>query len=221
MELNITSQTTPVIFECTKAPSKHVFRNNLIVFIVAVIIAIQAWPYLSGSFLIFRDDLTQGISDLIKIVIPLILGGLLFSFIFFIRKTHKKFSVDNQGINVANKKYLWSEAKEFHMLGDSQDERTGVGGVNFIGGYDVVNPYRGLGIYVIKFKGLMQKTVRLQVSPERASEFENILSSHNILRESQSHLYFTGVNKWFILLFVIPFGLIALLFIVSLYLISK
>jgi hypothetical protein len=96
------------------------------------------------------------------------------------------------------------------MLGDSQDERTGIGEIKYAGGYDVVNPSKGQGIYVIKFKGLSQKTIRLQVSPEQANEFENILTSHNILRESQSHMYFTGVNKWFILLFII-FGLVVIL----------
>ncbi len=139
------------------------------------------------------------------------IGGLIISLLFFFRKTYKKFSIDNMGINVDDKKYLWSDAKNFHMLGDSQDERTGLGEIKYTGGYDVVNPYKGLGIYVIKFKGLTQKTVRLQVSQERANEFENILASQNIFRESQSHMYFTGVNKWFILLFIIPFGLIVIL----------
>ncbi len=139
------------------------------------------------------------------------IGGLIISLLFFFRKTYKKFSIDNMGINVDDKKYLWSDAKNFHMLGDSQDERTGLGEIKYTGGYDVVNPYKGLGIYVIKFKGLTQKTVRLQVSQERANEFENILASQNIFRESQSHMYFTGVNKWFILLLIIPFGLIVIL----------
>jgi len=210
MEPNI-SQTAPVIFECAGSPTKQKTRNNIIIIVVAHIIAMQAWPYLSQSVGMLQNNSTQVLNDLVKIVIPLIIGGLIISLLFFFRKTHNKFSIDSQGISVDNKGYLWSDAKNFHMLGDSQDERTGLGEIKYTGGYDVVNPYKGLGVYVIKFKGLTQKTIRLQVSPEQANEFENILASHGILRESQSHMYFTGVNKWFILLFIIPFGLIVIL----------
>lgn len=211
MEPNTISQTAPVVFECTGSPTKQKTRNSIVIVVVALIIAMQAWPYLSQSVGMLQNNSTQVLNDLIKIIIPLIIGGLIISLLFFFRKTHKKFSVDNQGININDKKFLWSDAKNFHMLGDSQDERTGLGEIKYTGGYDIVNPYKGLGIYVIKFRGLTQKMVRLQVSQERTSEFENILASHNILRKSQSHMYFTGVNKWFILLFIIPFGLIVIL----------
>ncbi len=99
------------------------------------------------------------------------------------------------------------------MLGDSQDERTGLGSIRRTGGFDVVNPYWHMNIYVLKTKsGFINKTVRLQVSEDRAAQFNEILSQHNITRETKTRMYFTGVNPWFILLFGVPFGLLCLWF---------
>jgi hypothetical protein len=72
------------------------------------------------------------------------------------------------------------------------------------------NPYKGAGFYVLKIRGGFGKKVQLQVTIDRAKEFEQILISQGVNRESVGYMYVTGVNKWFILLFVLPFGLMIL-----------
>jgi hypothetical protein len=212
MDTDKASKNAPIVFEWEKSPShsKRILVNSLIIIAITIFLGIQAWPFLKDGFALSQNNPTQILSDLVKIIIPLIVAGLIASFVFFIRRTHRKFIVAEEGVYVGNKKYLWDTIKNFHMLGDSQDERTGLGGIRLTGGYDPVNPYKGLRIYVLQLKGLLKKTVRLQVSSKKTEEFEAILMSHTISRETSGHMYRTGINKWFIILFVVPFSLLIL-----------
>lgn len=172
-------------------------------------------------FISLNSDIRKGIqlaiSDptqlflLIKIVV---IGGIciaVISYLFFFKKIHNNFSVDDQGVNVGNKKIAWSDVKNWHMLGDSQDERTGLGSIKRTGGFDVVNPYYGMNIFVLKTKsGFINNTVRLQLSQDRVDQFMLILQNHGLVRETKTKMYLTNVSPLFIVLFVVPFGLVAL-----------
>ncbi len=71
-----------------------------------------------------------------------------------------------------------------------------------------------MNIFVIKTKsGFLNKTVRLQLSQDRCDEFTKILKDHNLERETKMRMYLTNISPLFILLFLIPFGLMALVFI--------
>ena len=175
-------------------------------------------------FISLNSDVRKGIqlaisdpAQLFLLIKVAAIGGIcimVISYLFFFKKIHNNFNVDDQGVNVGNKKIAWSDVKNWHMLGDSQDERTGLGSIKRTGGFDIVNPYFGMNTFVLKTKsGFINNTVRLQLSQDRVDQFMQILQNHGLVRETKTKMYFTNVNPWFIVLFVVPFGLVALLFV--------
>lgn len=196
-----------IVFEYKGGDEKNVIWNSIV---LLAFIVVGLAPYVMESLHLFRTAYAQTVSDMVKIIFPITVAAVVVTLLYFVRKTYKKFSVNEQGIMLNDKICYWERVKNYHMLGDSQDERIGLTGVRNLS-YDVINVYSGMGIFVLKLHGLMQKTIRLRVSPDRVNEFVEVLKVHGIERESTKHMFFTNVNPWFILLFAIPFGLFPLL----------
>jgi hypothetical protein len=154
-------------------------------------------------------------SNFLTLIIIAMLGTIFVGTVFFAlfhKKTNNNFTLDDQGVLVGNRKYLWIDIKNYHLLGDSQNERFGLASVKHTGGFDLVNPYYGMNIYVLVTKtGFLNNSVRLQVSKERVAEFEQNLASHGLQRESKTHMYLTEVSPSFVIFFLVPFGLIVLI----------
>lgn len=204
----------PIQFISQQAPKGKRFIN------IIVLLVLVSLLFLNSDF---RESIQLAISDpsqlflLIKIVIIAGLFVIVISYLFFFKKIHNVFSIDDQGVSLGNKIIVWNDIKNWHMLGDSQDERTGLGSIRKTGGFDIVNPYLGMNVFVLKTKsGFINNTVRLQLSPERVNEFTQLLQDRGILRETKTKMYLTNINPWFIILFMMPLELIILWFILSL-----
>lgn len=201
----------PIEFTSQQAP-KSKKALNIVVLIILVFLLSLNTEVRKGIQLAISDP-----SQLFLLIKIVVIGGLIIaiiSYLFFFKKIYNNFSLDDQGINISNRKIAWSDVKNWHMLGDSQDERTGLGSIKRTGGFDVVNLYAGMNIFVLKTKsGFINNTVRLQLSQERVEEFIQLLQNHGLMRETKTRMYFTNVSPWFVILFIIPFGLIVLLFV--------
>ncbi len=198
-------------FSNQKAPKTFWVVNFLvIIFIIAIM-------FLNSSF---NDGLKLSISsdyNLITVMLSIVCVLGVF-FVFFYKKINYNFFVDDEGIGFKDKKFFWSDIKNYHMLGDSQDERFGLVSSKYTATADINNPYYNMNIFVLKTKSsFMGNSFRLQLSSDRVNEFEQILANKGILRESKARMYFTGVNKWFIILFAIPFGLLILWMLFGMY----
>ncbi len=113
-------------FKNQKAPKSKTILNIVILLILLFLI------FLNGDT---RKGIELAMSDYSQFLIlmkTILIGGpciAIISYLFFFKKIHNTFSIDNQGINLNNRKVLWNDVKNWHMLGDSQDERTGLGSI--------------------------------------------------------------------------------------------
>ena len=208
----------PIEFTNQQAPkSKEIL--NIVVLLIVVFLMLLNSDVQKGIQLALSDS--SQLFLLIKILLIATICIGIISYLFFFKKIHTSFTVDDQGLNVDHKKILWNDIKNWHMLGDSQDERTGLGSAKKLGGFDFINSYFHMNIFVLKTKsGFVNNTIRLQLSADRAEQFLQILQNHNLIRETKTRMYFTNVNPWFIVLFIIPFGLLVLWFVLGMF-ISK
>lgn len=148
----------------------------------------------------------------LKTFVPLGIAIVIVSYIFFFKKAYKSFATGEEGIKVNDKLYTWNSFKDFHLLGDSQSERMGglvslkVGDLNT--GIDPINEYAGTNVFVLRKHSIFSNMIYLQVAPEQAGKFANILIAHGIQRESKLKMFFLGMNKWFVILVIVPFILL-------------
>jgi hypothetical protein len=198
----------PTEFTDQRAPKNKKILNIAVLVILICLLSLNS-DFRKAIQLVIHDS-----SQLVLLIKIAVIGGMaivIISYLFFFKKIFTSFKVNEQGVSVGNKNIAWSDVKNWHMLGDSQDERTGLGSIKKTGGFDVVNPYFGMNIFVLKTKsGFINHTIRLQLSQDRANQFVQILQDHGLVRETKMRMNITNINPWFIIFFIVPFGLIAL-----------
>lgn len=192
-----------ITFNCDATAFRSVKIRNLIITLV-IILSLGYAVYSSG-----HDILT-----FFKIFLPMAIVMVLIAYGIFYKKITGNFIVNSSGLQIGTNFCGWEKIKGFHMLGDSQNERIGLITIKARGintGADIVNPYTGTGVFVIRLKNsFFGNTINLQVSPERIDEFNQILVAHNIMRESKIKMLLFETNKWFVILFILPFSVLAL-----------
>ena len=206
----------PIVFSNQKHTKKSALINLAVLFLI--FLASFFDKRVRDGFAYAFSNLSNLQDFILTVLLSAIFVGVVF-FVFLHTKNNKDFTVDDEGVVVGKKKYPWSDIKNYHLLGDSQSERIGLVTPKRTGGFDLLNPYYGMNIYVLVTKtGFLNNSVRLQVSEERIAEFEQILASHNLQRETKLHMYLTGVSPLFILFFLVPFALFAFVLLAGVFL---
>lgn len=200
-----------ITFLNQQAPKNKSALNIFVLLVIIILISLNQ-DVRNGIILAFSD-----LSQLYLLIKVMLIGGVIItviSYFYFFKKAYNNFSVDDQGLNIDGRKILWGDIKNWHLLGDSQDERIGLGSIKNTGGFDVVNIYSGTNVYVLKIKNkFINNTIRLQLSKERSDEFALLLQKYGLERESKLKMYLTGVSGSFMIFVIIPFGFITLWFI--------
>jgi hypothetical protein len=171
-------------------------------------LSIASGFYIAGHPEGIQWDL-KSILELLKSFSGVVVFITVIVYIFFLKRVYRRFEVTEQGVRIGRKIWQWKQMRDFHMLGESQDER--IGSTISFATLELVNPYISTDIITIRLKpAFLQRTLNLQVDPMRFSEFTGILSDHGINQTSRWKFYF-GINKWFTLLVILP-ALLAVLY---------
>jgi hypothetical protein len=122
------------------------------------------------------------------------------------RKTTFNFTLREDGIQTNAGFYPWKVMKDYHWLGEAQEERVGIIGLSSLVNYDPLNPYRAAGIYIARIRLTRsqnrQRRLNLYVDPERVATFEKLCEQHGLPRLTRVRLFLFGTNPYPLIVFI-------------------
>jgi hypothetical protein len=204
-KLSMDSQVTQ--FTITDSSKKQSFRRRIrlvngltVLFIGFVLVAlfdltfhtVDAWNFDRENIIFFG--------------VWMVAAVLALRIFFNDRKTTFNFTLREDGIQTNAGFYPWKVMKDYHWLGEAQEERVGIIGLSSLVNYDPLNPYRAAGIYIARIRLTRsqnrQRRLNLYVDPERVATFEKLCEQHGLPRLTRVRLFLFGTNPYPLIVFI-------------------